>query len=193
VPLPLVERLESELCRVDEGLRFGVPARVDGDVAGDADGAGETATPEFVVRDLPADLLAEAQGVDGEAVWDRVRETCLAVETTEHGSTVAGRAAVREASAGDDVERLLTGLVTILREKYDEVYHDTDAHEVVARRSTFDPEKATTLGISEGPAFGRLASGQAVEVNGRTIQPETVTSEETRRFAVDSLVGSSGG
>jgi D-aminoacyl-tRNA deacylase len=201
VPLSLVERLESDLCRVDEGLRFGEPARLGGDddSRGDTpdsdDESSETATPGFVVRDLPADLLAEAQGVDGEAVWDCARESCLAVETAEHGSTVAGRAAFREASVGDDVERLLTGLVTILREKYDEVTRDGDDEtaEVVARRTAFDPEKAKTLGISEGPTFGKLASGQPVETGGRTIQPETVRSEETRRFSVDSLVGSSTG
>ena len=149
-----------------------------------------------MVRDLPADLLAEAQGVDGEAVWDCVRESCLAVETTEHGSTVAGRAAFRGASVAADADALLTGLVAVLREKYTEVTRVTDesddgSPEVVARRSTFDPEKARTLGISEGPAFGKLANGQAVEVNGRTIRPETVTSEETRRFSVSSLVRSS--
>lgn len=194
VPLSLVETLESDLCRVDEGLRLGTPARVGGDVSGD--GTTETATPEVVVRDLPADLLAEAQGVDGEAVWDCVRESCLAVETTEHGSTVAGRAAFRGASVAADADALLTGLVAVLREKYTEVTRVTDesddgSPEVVARRSTFDPEKARTLGISEGPAFGKLANGQAVEVNGRTIRPETVTSEETRRFSVSSLVRSS--
>ena len=209
VPLSLVEQLESRLCRVDDGLRFGTPARVDGDVSGDsdgdgvagepsadaADGASVTATPAVVVRDLPADLLAEAQGVDGEAVWDRVRGNCLGFETTEHGSTVAGRAAFREGSVTADTDRLLAGLVEVLHEKYDEVSRvaadGDETAEVVARRSTFDPEKAKTLGISEGPAFGKLASGQAVEVGGRTIQPETVTSEETRRFSVDSLVGSS--
>jgi D-aminoacyl-tRNA deacylase len=123
-----------------------------------------------------------------------VRETCLAVETTEHGSTVAGRAAFREASVEADTDRLLAGLVEVLAEKYDEVTRvaGDESPAVVARRSTFDPEKAKTLGISEGPAFGKLASGQAVEVGGRTIQPETVTSEETRRFSVDSLGGASG-
>jgi D-aminoacyl-tRNA deacylase len=197
VPLALVEQLESELCRVDEGLRLGTPARVGGgghvrhDTPDSDAETTETETPEVVVRDLPADLLGEAQGVDGEAVWDRVRETCLAVETTEHGSTVAGRAAFREASVGADTDRLLAGLVEVLAEKYDEVTRvaGDESPEVVARRSAFDPEKAKTLGVSEGPAFGKLASGQAVEVNGKTIQPKTVTSEETRRFSIDSLGG----
>jgi D-aminoacyl-tRNA deacylase len=104
---------------------------------------------------------------------------------------VAGRAAFREASVGADTDRLLAGLVEVLAEKYDEVTRvaGDESPEVVARRSAFDPEKAKTLGVSEGPAFGKLASGQAVEVNGKTIQPKTVTSEETRRFSIDSLGG----
>jgi D-aminoacyl-tRNA deacylase len=197
VPLPLVERLESRLRRVDDGLRFGDPARVAGDDTPDGESA-PSGTPGVVVRDLPGDLLAEAQGIDGGAVWDRVRETCLAFETTEHGSTVAGRAGFRGESAAADAERLLSGLAAVLRGKYDAVTRVTgdeagdgaDGAELLARRETFDPEKAKTLGIAEGPAFGKLANGRPVEVGGRTIDPETVRSEETRRFPVASLVGS---
>jgi D-aminoacyl-tRNA deacylase len=207
VPLALVETLESELCRVDSGLRFGEPARVGGAVEAsggvDTPDADDEATAGIVVRALPGDLLAEAQGIDTDAVRDCVRASCLAFETAEHGSTVAGRAAFWRESVAEDVERLLAGLIDVLREKYDEVTREVGegsdrdetgepSAEIVARRTAFDPEKAKTLGISEGPAFGKLASGQAVETGGRTIQPETVRSEEVRRFSVGSLVGPAG-
>nr|WP_264474974.1 D-aminoacyl-tRNA deacylase [Salinirubrum litoreum] len=198
VPLSLVEDAESRLCRVDDGLRFGDPARIGGDGGHSASPAPESdttdaapaATADLVVRDLPSDLLSAAQGIDEAAVWDCVRDACLAFETVEHGSTVAGRAGFWRGSVVEDTARLLAALIEVLREKYDEVTRVTDEEtaEVVARRSTFDPEKAKTLGISEGPAFGRLASGQAVEVGGRTIRPETVESEEVRQFSVRSLV-----
>jgi ribonuclease Z len=45
------------------------------------------------------------------------------------------------------------------------------------RPGRFDPERARALGVMPGPAFGRLQRGEAVDVNGRAIEPREVMGE----------------
>jgi D-aminoacyl-tRNA deacylase len=170
VPLALAEEMESELSPVDSGLRFGERAA---DVPSDPD---EWA---FFLRAFPEELLAAAAGVDREAVYHVVSERTVAFETDEGGTLVCGRAAFR---AQADYEAILDELVELLERKYETVTRRDD--EIVVREVAFDPEKARTLGVSEGPAFGKLSSGVAVTVDGRTIPPEKVRTEQTHVFPV---------
>ncbi|MFC7080919.1 D-aminoacyl-tRNA deacylase [Halorussus caseinilyticus] len=164
VPLELVADLETDLSPIGEGLRLG-------DDAPGYDG-------DYEVTHLPADLLAEAQGIDADAAREVVESNALAFETEHGGTRSAGRAAIRGPT---DRERLVAELADILRTKYDSVAREDG--EVVVRETAFDPEKARTLGISEGPAFGKLSAGQSVTVDGREIDPETVQTERVRRFS----------
>ncbi|WP_323191871.1 D-aminoacyl-tRNA deacylase [Halostella sp. PRR32] len=162
-PLPLVERVESALDSIDDGLRFG-----------DRD---EPAPGEFDVVSLPDELLAEAQAIDPDATRAAVASATVAFETVENGTRAQGRAAV---PTGTDTADLADALTAILSEKYDRVARNGDA--LVATETVFDPELAAKLGVPEGPAFGALADGESVTVDGEPIPPEVVHTERTHRF-----------
>ncbi len=171
VDLDLVAALESALDPIDDGLRLGAPAA-----------AADAPDPEgFEVVSLPDDLLAEASGIDREATADALVERAVAFETVEGGTKPRGRAAVAE--SGAVVDGIVEAVAAVFRDKYDTVTRTDD--QVVAARRTFDPAAAADAGVPEGPAFGRLAAGDAVAVDGRTVEPGEVHTEETVSFRVE--------
>ncbi|SHH15655.1 D-aminoacyl-tRNA deacylase [Halobaculum gomorrense] len=191
-PLDLVDALEADLRPVDDGLRFG--ERTDYVGAAGSDPGGDTHDAYRVV-DLPGDLLAEAQGIDPDAARAAVERHAVAFETEQAGTRAAGRAALpaspRESTRTPDgdaeadsgpYDALVDDLAAVLAGKYDEVVREGDA--VRARVESFDPQRAATLGIPEGPKFGALSAGEPVEVDGETIRPETVSREREKVFAV---------
>ncbi|WP_318566880.1 D-aminoacyl-tRNA deacylase [Salinigranum marinum] len=196
VPRTLVSRVEDALGSVDDGVRFGDHAQVgvdDGSTPDDSDGDGSCGVA-FTVVDLPAGLLDEALGIDQAATRAAVAAHTVGYHTDENGRRPAGRAAFPRAADGGAeraeregkttaaYDRLVEALCDVLRGRYDEVVRDGDS--VVARESAFDPEAAATLGVEAGPAFGRLAAGDPVEVGGRRIDPDAVHRERTVNFRV---------
>ena len=163
VPLELVERLEQDLTNIDDGLRFGAPA-----VGYDG---------EYVLEELPEELLDEANGVDRASVLDAVSERALAYETREGATLVGGPVALPEAGS---YRRVVEALASVLESKYDTV--EVRDGEVFAARATFDPELAREAGVEEGPAFGRLSAGETVEADGETVEPADVRSAREQRF-----------
>jgi D-aminoacyl-tRNA deacylase len=166
VSLELVGRLEAELLAVEEGLRFGRPAE-------DYDG-------EVIPEELPSALLEEVNGIDREAVLDRLERTALAYATEEGGTLAAGPIAVADAR---DYRTVVEGLAGVLESKYDAVEVRESA--VFARREAFDPDRARELGVEPGPDFGRLAEGEPVDVDGEAIEPDDVRTVRERRFPHD--------
>ncbi len=176
-PLSVVERVENRLGRVADGVALG-----------------QRVSEAFAVVDLPAELVSAAQGVDPGATRDAVERAAVAFETVEGGSRVGERAALPahgESRRPPDLgvaqvraayDALVDDLAAVLREKYGSVERRDGV--IVAARTTFDPAAARDAGVPEGPAFGRLADGQSVEVDGETVSPEAVQREERRAFDV---------
>ncbi|MFC7204407.1 D-aminoacyl-tRNA deacylase [Haloferax namakaokahaiae] len=160
VELERVRDLEAALTSVENGLRFGA----------------HVSAPDYDIVSLPDGLLGEAQGIDLDRSLDVVHASTVAFQTTEGGTRAVGRAAVTEGG----YDRLVTELCDVLREKYDSVTR-ADGR-VLAEVTAFDPAAAHELGVPEGPKFGMLASGQAVEIDGARIMPADVSREERVSF-----------
>ena len=186
--LALVEALEAAITPVSEGLRFGDAAPGDGDAE---------PAERVVVRELPVELLARAQGIDPEATREAVERHAVAFDTEQGGTRAIGLAAfpadpsdsssvvASASSVTSPFEALVTGLARILESRYDAVAVEDDA--VVAREAAFDPELAAERGVPEGPAFGRLSAGESVEVDGETIEPNAVTRTNVDRFPIGTV------
>ena len=169
-PLPLVDAAEERLSPVEDGLRFG-------DVVPSVEGDPEAS---IAVASLPTDLIDAAHAIDAEATRAAVEGVAVAVETVEAGSRPRGRVALPAADPTAAADALTDALTDVLRIGDGDVERRDD--EVVVRTESFDPAAARRLGIPEGPAFGRLANGQAVEVNGERIDPAVVQSERVERL-----------
>ncbi|ELY43722.1 D-aminoacyl-tRNA deacylase [Natronorubrum sulfidifaciens] len=171
--LETVDAVESALGAVDDGVRFG-----------------DRRTESIAVVDLPTELVDAANGLDPAAVRRVVEANTVAFTTDNGGSRVGARAAIPDSHAGSSDSTgtasasatIIEGLSRVLEEKYETVTLEDDA--VVAERTSFDPSLARTLGIPEGPKFGALANGESVTVDGETISPETVRSQQTDRFPI---------
>ena len=166
VDLGFVRATERAVCPVDEGLRFG---------------EGTERTDDWTVATLPAALLDEAFGIDRAATRTAVSAVALAFDTAEGGTRPTGAVVLADP---EDRMAICEALLDVLGERYDSV--EREGETVIARETAFDPERARTLGVPEGPKFGRLADGQPVDVDGETIPPETVQIEREQRFSLSS-------
>jgi D-aminoacyl-tRNA deacylase len=62
-----------------------------------------------------------------------------------------------------------------------------DGDYLIIHKVRFDPHKARMLGVPAGPLYKALAAGQAVEVSGRVITPEMVSSGSDIRIHIPGL------
>jgi len=165
VDLSLVEALEDAVRSVDDGLRFG-------ELAPGHDG-------EWTVLDLPDELISDVRGVDSEALRETIERQSIAYATEQNGTVLTGPI-VCPATTG--LEAIIDPLVEILERRFDSVERNAD--ELLARETAFDPDLARTAGIPEGPKFGKLASGESVEIDGEEIDPERFQRERIRRYTL---------
>jgi D-aminoacyl-tRNA deacylase len=82
------------------------------------------------------------------------------------------------------INHLNTLCVKIIRSKEITV---TEKDTLILHKVRFDPRKARELGVPSGPAFKQLVAGQAIEINGRLITPEMVSSRSEIMIHIPGL------
>jgi len=63
----------------------------------------------------------------------------------------------------------------------------TEKDHLIITRVRFDPKKARELGVPPGPYYKQLSAGQAIEINGRVVQPDKVSSCSETRIYIPGL------
>ncbi len=166
VPFPTVELVENRVTSIADGLRFGHR------------GAGYTGP--ITVEPLPDALLQTVNGIDQATTRSAIAAVTVAFVTAQEGSLAVGPVVL---PAGESRDPLIEALMDVLERRYDSVERQNGS--IIARERVFDPELAREQGVSEGPAFGQLANGEAITVDGEEVDPEDVRSERVDEFSVD--------
>ena len=127
--------------------------------------------PKVKIARINAELLSEAEKLDRERLKQFLSNHNIAY--IEYGD---GRLAHIIIGLDDRCARLaaqeMTGeCMDIIKEHYD-ISLDKGTLQITEKK--FSPRLANSLGIHEGPLYGRLARGESVVVDGKTINPEMV-------------------
>ncbi|BAI62208.1 D-tyrosyl-tRNA(Tyr) deacylase/cell division protein FtsZ homolog [Methanocella paludicola SANAE] len=151
------------------------------------------ACPMGIIGRVNGELLSIAWKAARAEVQKAAEEQNVVLFYDHNGALMETLAGMDRAAVDKAVADITQACVEALKKKYTVKYdHWEELLYVIDRR--FDTEKAKALGVPEGPAYGRLAKGEAVIVSGKTITPEMVFSESVKRiklnnYSTNTIVG----
>ena len=127
--------------------------------------------PKVKIARINPSLLAEAEKIDRNRLEKFLLDHNIAYIEYDDGRFAHVIIGVDDNCARLVAEELTTECIEIIK-KHFEATLNNGTLEIIEKK--FSPELAGSLGITEGPLFGKLAAGDCVTVNGKTINPEMV-------------------
>jgi len=140
-------------------------------------------TGPLAVISLDPVLLAETKKADEPALIHGLGPLSVVHLTTED-NVLLPQFVVFSRDSSEIINALNTLCVKIIRSKE---ITATERDCLIIRKVRFDPEKARERGVPAGPAYRKLALGQAVEHDGRVILPEMVSVRTETKIHIPGL------
>ncbi|MBU4077682.1 MAG: hypothetical protein KKI06_13440 [Euryarchaeota archaeon] len=127
--------------------------------------------PKVKIARISPALLSEAEKLDRERLKKFLSDHDIAYIEYEDGRFAHVLIGLDSNCARLAAEELTEECIDIIRKKY-EVDINKGTLEIIEKK--FSPGRAISLGITEGPLYGKLAKGESVILDGKTINPEMV-------------------
>ncbi len=127
--------------------------------------------PKVKIARVNPELLSEAEKLDRNRLKEFLEKHNIAYIEYDDGRLAHFVIGLDDRCARLAAEELTNECMEILKKKY-EVCFDKGTLQITEKK--FSPERAKSFGVDEGPLFGRLARGESVLVDGKTINPEMV-------------------
>jgi D-aminoacyl-tRNA deacylase len=118
------------------------------------------------------DLIGETVKSDETALIQSLGKLPV-VHLSTHENRLLPEFITYEGHSSQIINDLNTLCVKIIRNKE---ITATEKDTLIIHKARFDPHKARNLGVPAGPSYKHLVAGQAVEIDGRMITPDMVSS-----------------
>lgn len=133
--------------------------------------------PMVKIARINSELLSEAEKVDKKRLESFLLNHNIAYIECENGRFSHIIFGLDDSCARIVAKELTEECINILKTVYDVT---TKNGTIEIKDEKFSPKLAKSLGINEGPLFGKLARGETIVIDGKTINPEMVYEIDKR-------------
>ena len=142
--------------------------------------------PKVKVARIDRELLEEAQKLDMQRIKNVLDKHNIAYVEHKNGTVAHTIIGIGDDCARFVVEELVNECLKILKEHYT-LQYDIDESKLYLTEQKFSPELAHKFKVVEGPAYGMLASGKSVLVDGNIIKPDMVYETIKRAITLKNV------